>query len=404
MSVSPAPAAPSFRLYGTPGSLYTGKARSYLIKQGIPFENGAAGEAEFRERIVPAIGRWIIPVLQTGDGALIQDGSDIIAWFDGGHAPGVTPRWPVHAPTPRHRLIGHIFELFGGEGMLRPAMHYRWNFDDQNRAFLARDFPAALAPTGAGPDLATYVFDLASGRMRKAMATFGVSDDSIPAVEASYTEFLALFDAHLAAAPYLLGGRPTIGDFGLVAPLYGHLARDPAPSALMKSAAFRVWRWTERMNAADQDAAEYGRPSHDLFADDAVPDTLLALLRYIAEDYLTEIRAYVGFTNEWLAARPDLEPGTSGLDRTETRIIGHVDFLWRGVPVQVAVMPYRLYLLQKIQDAVDAASPAARAAMEALLAETGLSDLLTLRTIRRIERKNHLEVWSAPLPSSTSAR
>jgi len=34
----------TFRLYGTPNSLYTGKARSYLIKQGIRFENCAAGE------------------------------------------------------------------------------------------------------------------------------------------------------------------------------------------------------------------------------------------------------------------------------------------------------------------------------------------------------------------------
>ena len=57
-----------------------------------------------------------------------------------------------------------------------------------------------------------------------------------------------------------------------------------------------------------------------------------------------------------------------------------------------------------IQDAVDAAAPEDRAAMQALLAETGLADLLTLRTLRRVERKGHLEVWSAPLPSSTSAR
>ena len=42
---APSAAAP-FRLYGTPGSLYTGKARSYLIKQSIPFENAAAGEAD----------------------------------------------------------------------------------------------------------------------------------------------------------------------------------------------------------------------------------------------------------------------------------------------------------------------------------------------------------------------
>lgn len=381
----------TYRLYGTPGSLYTAKARSYLIKQGIPFENRAAGETRFRAEIAPKIGRWIIPVLETPDGALIQDGSAIIAHFE---AQG-SRRHPACPSTPLHALIAQIFELFGGEGLLRPAMHYRWNFDETNKAFLERDFPAALAPADASPEDQAQVFAMASARMRKAMAGFGVSPETIPAVEASYATFLALFDAHLAHAPYLLGGHPTIGDYGLVAPLYPHLGRDPFPAALMKRTAFRVWRWTERMNAADQDAGEYGPPPETLFAADAVPDTLKALLRFIAEDYLPEVRAYVGFANDWLAAHPDIAPGASGLPRTQDRVIGHAAFDWRGHTVNVAVMPYRLYLLQKVQAVADAAAPQDRAAMEALLAETGLSDLLTLRTTRTVERRDNLEVWSA---------
>ena len=383
----------TYRLYGTPGSLYTGKARSYLIKQGIAFENRAAGEARFRDEIVPKIGRWIIPVLETPDGALVQDGSEIIAHFE---AKGGT-RFPAFPETPRHRLIGQIFELFGGEGLLRPAMHYRWNFDSTNAAFLARDFPAALAPTGAPEDAQASVFSMASTRMRKAMASFGVSPESSPAVEASYAEFLALFDAHLADSPYLLGGRPTIGDWGLIAPLYAHLARDPFPAQMMKQTAYRVWRWVERMNAADQDAGEYGAPPPELFPDDAVPATLKQLLRFVADDYLPEVRAYVGFANQWLAERPDLKPGTSGLPRSHDRTIGQVAFDWRGVPIQVAVMPYRLFLLQKVQDVAEAATADGRKAIDQVLSATNLAELLTLRTTRRVERRDQLEVWDAAL-------
>jgi hypothetical protein len=161
----------------------------------------------------------------------------------------------------------------------------------------------------------------------------------------------------------------------------------------MKRTAYRVWRWTERMNFAAQDAGEYGRPPEELFPADAVPATLKALLRFIAEDYLPEVRAYVAFTNAWLAERPDLAPGTSGFDRPQDRRIGEVEFVWRGHSVRVGVVPYRLYLLQKVQDVADRASPADRADMQALLAETGLSDLLNLHSSRRIERVNHLEVW-----------
>jgi glutathione S-transferase len=383
----------TFRLYGTPNSLYTGKVRSYLTKQRIPFENCAAGEARFHEEIVPQIGRWIVPVLEVQDGALVQDSSDIIAHFE---SKGAT-HYPAYPQTPRHSLIGQIFELFGGEGLLRPAMHYRWNFDEVNRAFLSRDFAASLAPTGAPAEVRVGIFDMASQRMRKAMGSFGVSPETIPTIEASYAEFLRLFDAHLEGSPFLLGGRPTIGDYGLMAPLYAHLARDPYPARIMQQTAHRVWRWTERMNRPDQDAGEYGRPPEALFSDDSVPDTLKALMRFIAEDYLSELRAHVAFANDWLAARPELKAETNGLDRVQDRRIGEAAFDWRGHRMRVSVMPYRLYLLQKVQDIADHAAPGAASGMMALLAETGLQELLTLRTSRRILRRNHLEVWGEKL-------
>lgn len=390
----------TYRLHGTPGSLYTGKARSYLVKQRIPFENRAAGEHRFREEIVPKVGRWIIPVLEGADGTLLQDGSDIIAHFE---AKGGT-RYPAYPSTPLHALIGQIFELFGGEGLLRPAMHYRWNFDEVNKAFVSIDFSSSLAPTGAPDDVQAGIFAMAATRMRKAMASFGVTPESIPAVEASYAEFLRLFNAHLTGSPYLLGGRPTIGDYGLIAPLYAHLARDPHPARLMQQTAHRVWRWTERMNRADHDAGEYGDLPETLFADDGVPDTLKALLRFVAEDYLPEVRAFVQYTNEWLAARPGIVAGTNGLDRIQDRVIGVTSFQWRGHELRVAVMPYRLYLLQKIQDAADQAAPDARVHIDRLLADTGLADILTLRTQRRILRSNHLEVWGDPQLLSETKR
>ena len=60
-------------------------------------------------------------------------------------------------------------------------------------------------------------------------------------------------------------------------------------------------------------------------------------------------------------------------------------------------MHYRLYLLQMVQAVYDAADDAAQTSIADLLAETGLSELITLRTTRRIERRDHLEVWSAPV-------
>ena len=62
--------------------------------------------------------------------------------------------------------------------------------------------------------------------------------------------------------------------------------------------------------------------------------------------------------------------------------------------IAVGVMPYRLWLLQKVQDAADAHADSA--ALNALLSETGLGDFVTLRTTRRVARIDQLEVWGAP--------
>jgi len=104
-------------LYAMPGSLYSAKARAYLRTHRIAYVERAPGDHRYTGSVVPAIGRWIIPVLQTP-----------------GHADPARRR-----PSPR---------TVRGEGLLRPAMHYRWDFDDTNVAFPEEDFSASLVLGG----------------------------------------------------------------------------------------------------------------------------------------------------------------------------------------------------------------------------------------------------------------
>ncbi|MGB3722367.1 MAG: glutathione S-transferase N-terminal domain-containing protein [Pacificimonas sp.] len=364
-------------LWGMPVSLYTGKVRAYLLGQNIAFEERLAGP-DFVRRIVPDLGRWIIPVVETPDGQLLQDGAAIIDHFEASGQGKATPK------TPMMRAVSALFELFGGEGLLRPAMHYRWGFDDQNLAFIRDEFTLPMQGV-MPPDELEAMFLKNSGRMRQAGAMFGVSPETAPLIEQSYAEFLSLFSAHLANASYLLGDRPTRGDYGLIAPLHAHLGRDPAPTALMKATAPKVFRWTERMNRAAPGGGD------GVFADDAVPETLKLLMRYIAKDYLHELAAHVAFANNWLAERPKLEAGTNGLDDPAQRGIGMATFAWRGTELTTAVMPYRFWLLQKIHSEADDAA-------RALFDRVGLGALLDLRTTRPVERQGHLEVWGEITP------
>jgi len=375
-----------YKLYGTPGSLYTGKVRSYLRKQGIDYVECAAGSSYFREKIVKKIGRWIIPVIECPDGSLLQDGADIIDYFEQ-EGP---QRLPAVPDEPAVEAIAHLFHLYGGEGMLRPAMHYRWNFDEENLAFIKDDFIVGLA-SGGDAAVGEQIFQMASNRMRTAMGFFGVSEQSIPAVEAGYSEFLTLFNDHLAHAPYLLGGLPSLGDYGLIAPLYAHLGRDPYPSLLMKRTAPRVWRWVERMNSRDHRAPEYADFDEVYFKADALPETLKALMRFVAEDYEPEFAAHVAFGNNWLASHPGIDEGTLGLKWPGERIIGKARFNWRGCVLETSVMPYRFYMLQRLHDAVQGSG--AEASIRTLFADCNLAAFLDLKVVRRVERKNHLEYW-----------
>jgi len=367
---------------------------------GTPVGSSLCGLARGLNEIVPAVGRWIIPCMETPDGAIIQDGVDIIDHFERG--PGQPLRRYNACPTsPLLLAIAHVFELFGGEGLLRPAMHYRWNFDEQNLSFLTSEF-ALLMPQGLTPEQAEQGFLHNSGRMRKAAVVFGVTPESQPLIETAFHEWLDLFEAHLVDHPYLLGNRPTIGDYGLIAAMWAHLYRDPAPTMVVKQRAPRVGRWVERMTTTEPYRHEFSGDDDDLIAGDELPATLLAMLRYVSEEYLPEISAHVVAANEWLAEHPEIEAGTNGLDAPATRGLtggrgliagGAATFPWRGIELTTSVMPYRFWLMQRLHDDLAGASDEEVGSVRAAFADAGLEPLLDLRTLRRVERAGHLEVW-----------
>jgi glutathione S-transferase len=376
-----------FKLYTWSASLYSGKARAYLIKQHIDFDDISPADPHYDAVIRPALGRWIIPVMETPEQEIVQDGTEIIDWFENRQP----TRLPAYPQTPRQLISSLIMEFFGGEGLLRPAMHYRWNFDDDNLDFILQQFGLFALPQVAPEERGEMALH-ASGRMRKAAVLFGVTPETAPQIEAAYEETLAELDAHFTSQPYLLGGAPTIGDYGLFAALFAHLGRDPYPLRMMQEKAQMLFRWTERMRNPSADMVEFLGRDESLLAQDAIPDTLKVLLRRVAADYLPEVEAMIAMSNDWLAEhRPAKNEMVGG--ESLGRGIGMCQFPWRGVNINAVVMPYRIFMLQRIQDAYDKLGAADQKQVDGLLAETGLEAMLKARCNRRVERENHREVW-----------
>ena len=261
-------------LYGTPLSLYTGRARSYLIKAGLAYRETTPTSTYYRDSVLPKAGeRQGMPTIETAEGLVIRDGAAIIDHFEeiAGHTFSPT--------TPRQRILSRVFDVIGAEGLLRPAMHYRWNFPEENLGFLKFHFESVMPP---GPNRAKNS-EAAADRMRAACMGFGVVPDTMELVETLHAELLTKLDQHFSMFPYLLGGRPCIGDFGLIAPLYGHLGRDPKPLSLMQAKAIRLFRWVERMNRPEPDVGEFDNQEDQYLPDDQIPETNLRTQRSTTE-------------------------------------------------------------------------------------------------------------------------
>ena len=378
-----------YYLYGVPASYYTAKARAFLRKQGLPFEERSSAHGAFGTVVFPATKRMFLPCLQAPDGSIIQDSDDILGYLE-----DTAPlRLSATPPGPVQTVLSHLFNLFGAEGLTRMAMHYRWSKLDQQDSFIAAGFIHGLAPESP-PEEADALARPMMNKLAGYLTALGVTDETIPKVEAAYDALLNALQAHFTRHPCLFGAWPSLGDYGLYGPLFAHLGRDPVPAFHMKQRADKVFRWTERVSAPNLDIPEYPSYPHSGFLpDDAVPETLLAVGQVAAGEMIPEIPDQVAAFNAW-AAGQDRTPGAPLLDKPHKRAVGSVETRYRGSAVRTGVSPYRIYMLQKVQAAFDALDGEAKPRAQAWFDAAGLTPLLDARPAHRVGRKDNLEVWA----------
>ena len=228
----------------------------------------------------------------------------------------------------------------------------------------------------------------AMNAMRNATKMFGAVPGTIEVVEELYIELLDRLNAHFADQPYLLGGKPSIGDFGMMAPLYAHLGRDPKPLSLMQEKAIRLFRWVERMNRPELDVGEFEVQDGVYLGDDAIPETLIQVLKLLAEDFVPETQAAADCINTWIGAQPGLDPGT-----IVERGAGLGTFEVRGVTINALAQPYRFYLLKRVQDLHASLDAPSKADVDEMLAACDMSAVLETRLSRDIGVEDNREVW-----------
>ncbi len=366
----------SYILYGAQVSYYTGKVRAYLRKKGLPFNEVAATLKTYRDIIVPHTGVQYMPVLQTPDNEYLQDTSIIIEALEARH-----PEHPALPTTPKQRLVAELLEVYADEWLVLPAMHYRWNFPKQNQPFIYQEFGRIALPWAPAP-VRGWLGARLGARFRKSVVSLGVTERTIPAIEKSYLALLDELQAHFEQLPFLLGSKPCIADFGFIGPLYAHLYRDPMPGALMRQRAPAVVDWVERMLSPEPHLQQ-----GEWLGDDQIPTTLEPILQRMASEQYPVLLATDTALYEWREKNsPTVEPSNTSQPEAVKRFIGTHEFCVEGVCDQRVVIPYSLWMLQRVLEGNHVAALAQSNTATAWLAGLGFAGLLEFKVSTPMQR------------------
>src|SRR3982075_1486140 len=230
--------AAGYRVIAAEMSPYSVKVRSYFRYKAIPHQwvvRNAASQAEYEKYAKMPI----IPLVVTPEGSGIQDSTPIIERLE-----KLFPEPSINPDDPVASFISALLEEFGDEWGNKWMFHYPWARDVDQISSAGRI--ARMRGPAADEDKHAAFTAQVRARMVDRVWFVGSNADNAPRIEAGFVEMLALLDKHLATRPYLFGGRPGFGDFGLWGQIY-EMWTDPTAGALIGGGAPHVLDWIHRM-------------------------------------------------------------------------------------------------------------------------------------------------------------
>lgn len=420
-----------YRLFSWEHSYFSGKIRAYLRYKhragalGPGFEDILATPELIAGLLTPRSGSGAIPQLESPDGTWVQDSSEILDYCEEHHPEA--PVFPDAQARPCQRLAAYLIELLADEWTVVPAFWQRWYFSEDGRApshrgFNEQQWGAVLAAGSdganrreAGAAFFESVFGISTSRtdpkgVYAGLVHLGCTERTEHAWQASQHRLLERLEAHFGIHDFVLGGKPSLADFGLLGPLYAHLYRDPVPGYVLRTHFPLVTEWVERTNGEGAlNARSYGQKLYGLddsgqlvgrianrddgewLPDDRIPETLEPVLALFFEEMWPTLRSAMDRLRTFVSSDAHTAGGelpgktftaTPGFfeHQTEGGALTHT-FSIGGIEAERMVVPYQIWMLGRIESAMaDAfAEPRARAALTAMLdAHPGGRDFMEL--------------------------
>lgn len=337
-------------MYGMGCSYFTGKLEAYFHTKGLPFRSVELDGKQFRE-CSRRTGVAQLPCIETPDGEWLTDTTAIMEHFEAEDVgPAVRPEGEAAA------FCSLLFEDLFDEWYWRPALYYRWAFDEDAR-LMSNQIARTLVRDKPWPLFLRRLLVLRRQRIVY-MKKDGVTKQTAPALEMLYMDSLRALEAIFAKRPFLFGDRPCEADFGLFGPFFRHFFCDPTPGALMRKHAPHLTHWVTRLwKTRPSDLAETETIS-------GVPRDLGFFFETCARDYL-----------------PYLEANASAVADGRA----NVRYVSGGANWEIPSAPYRAECFNELKRRFAALSPEANRDVRDVLPQAGV-DLLE-QPMTRVERE-----------------
>ncbi|MEM7468103.1 MAG: glutathione S-transferase family protein [Pseudomonadota bacterium] len=371
-------------------SYYSAQLRSYLIKKNIKYVEINPSHPEYNERVVPQVGHFTLPILEGPNGELVADSIEAIEFLEG--------RFPQQTMIPACKVMAGLAWLIhncASERHFLSAVYDRWKTTVENREFALGEFCRSLETKAVIEAKRKAGEQKLAGEVLAAMASKHVDAAGVTDRRDEVFALYALLNEHFHDYPYILGGHPSIADFGMVAFLYPHVGRDPSSSALLKLHAPALYRWIETMNRAVIVDPEIWYVSPEFFTHDDLPKTLIALTKAIVAFHGPELRATIAAYNHWLDLEPN-RPAGAIISRNGKKLVHQVlnevtesssGDLTGGI---VFLDPLALHL--RLIDLEKSMSATQMNAYKTLLRSLGAGDFIEVKLKRKMRRKDYAYV------------
>ncbi|MCG8441908.1 MAG: glutathione S-transferase family protein [Caulobacterales bacterium] len=226
-----------YRIIGAELSPYSVKVRSYFRFKNIPHQwiVNMPGQGPYGSRFRIAV----IPLVLTPDDEALQDSTPILERLE-----AERPDPSMHPAEPITRFVSDLLEEFGDEWGNKWMFHYRWAREVDQRATAWR--AARLLDPDADEAKQADIAEKWRARMVDRVWFVGSNAETAPQIESGFRHALSQLEAHLADRAYLLGARPSFGDFGLWPQIYNAWT-DPTPSSYISNKHPNVLAWLQRM-------------------------------------------------------------------------------------------------------------------------------------------------------------